>query len=393
MTMRTGLIIGKFYPLHVGHVALIERAARESDHLVVLVMATQIETIPLDRRVAWVTAATAHLASVTVLGILDDAPVHYDSEIAWVAHHEAMMAALRRGGVSTVDVVFSSEGYGAELAERLGAAHVLDDAERRRIPMSGTAARERLAERWTQLAEPAREDLATRIVVIGAESTGTTTLSEALRAHYRATSGFEAIAEVDEYGRRFTYELHERAAAEARASGSPEPAIDDLVWLPEHFAHIARTQTRMEQSAALACALVIADTDAFATSLWERRYVGAHSTAALEEATSKLPRRDLYLVTDHVDVPFDQDGWRDGEHIRPEMTAWIIDGLTARGLPWVLLRGPHESRLGYSIEVVDALLQKNTTFVSPPWADVTRIAADTAVTPFPVFAQPAHEKL
>jgi NadR type nicotinamide-nucleotide adenylyltransferase len=376
MSTRTGLIIGKFYPLHLGHVSLIERASREVDHLVVLVMATQIETIPLQRRTAWVTTATAHLASVTVLGVLDDAPVHYDSEIAWVAHHEVTMAALRNGGIRHIDVVFSSETYGAELAERLGAAHVLDDPERRRIPMSGTAAREQLAERWPLLAEPARLDLATRIVVIGAESTGTTTLSEALRTHYRARAGFESIADVDEYGRRFTYELHDRALAEAQASGAPVPTVDDLVWLPEHFAHIARTQTRMEQSAALDCALVIADTDAFATSLWERRYMGAHSTESAEAATTELPRRDLYLITDHVGVPFDQDGWRDGEHIRPDMTSWIIDGLTARGLPWVLLRGAHAERLEYSIEVIDALLAKNSSFVSPSWADVTRLAGD-----------------
>jgi NadR type nicotinamide-nucleotide adenylyltransferase len=373
MTTRTGLIIGKFYPLHLGHVSLFERAARESDHLVILVMATQIETIPLERRVAWVTTATAHLASVTVLGILDDAPVHYDSEIAWVAHHEVTLAALRRGGILDVDVVFSSEEYGAELANRLGAVHVLDDPERRRIRMSGTAAREQLAEQWTLLAEPARLDLATRIIVIGAESTGTTTLAEALRAHYRSRPGFEAIADVDEYGRRFTYELHERLSGQARSAGLPVPGVDDLVWLPEHFGHIARTQTRLEQSAALACALVIADTDAFATLLWERRYIGAHSADSADAATTDLPRRDLYLVTDHVDVPFDQDGWRDGEHIRPAMTEWIIDGLTERGLPWVLLRGAHETRLQYSVEVIDALFEKNSTFVSPSWADVTRL--------------------
>jgi HTH-type transcriptional repressor of NAD biosynthesis genes len=376
MTTRTGLIIGKFYPPHLGHLSLIERAAREVDHLVVLVMATQMETVPLERRVAWMTASTEHLTFVTVLGILDDAPVHYDSEIAWIAHHEVTLAALRRGGIHTIDVVFSSESYGAELAKRLGAEHVLDDPERRRVPMSGTAARENLAERWSKLVAAARLDLATRIVVIGAESTGTTTLAEALRGHYRTRPGLETIADVDEYGRRFTYELHERASAAAQASGSPRPDVDDLVWLPEHFAHIAREQTRMEQAAALECSLVIADTDAFATSLWERRYVGEHSSQSLEAATIELPRRDLYLITDHIDVPFDQDGWRDGEHIRPEMTKWIIDGLTARGLPWVLLRGPHRARLDYSIEVIDALIERNSTFVSPAWADVTRLAGD-----------------
>jgi hypothetical protein len=61
------------------------------------------------------------------------------------------------------------------------------------------------------------------------------------------------------------------------------------------------------------------------------------------------------------------------------MTRWIVDGLTARGLPWVLLRGSHQTRLDYSIEVIDALLARNSTFVSPSWADVTRLSVDGAL--------------
>jgi hypothetical protein len=76
-------------------------------------------------------------------------------------------------------------------------------------------------------------------------------------------------------------------------------------------------------------------------------------------------------VTDDVDVPFEQDGWRDGEHLRTEMTRWFVDDLTARSLPWMLLRGDHQSRLAYSIEVIDALYAKNSSFVSPSWADTT----------------------
>jgi HTH-type transcriptional repressor of NAD biosynthesis genes len=396
---RTGLIIGKFYPLHVGHVALINRAASETDRLVVLVMASQIESISLQLRVDWVRRSTSHLRSVTIVGVFDDAPVHYDSEIAWVSHHEVTLAALRHAGFPRVDAVYSSESYGEELASRLGAVHVLDDQPRRRVPMSGTAARQSLAERWTQVADSARLDLATRIIVVGAESTGTTTLAESLRAHYRAQPRFAAMAEVDEYGRRYTYELLDAAEKQALAAGSPAPAVDDIVWLPEHFRHIAETQTGMEDAAALACALVIADTDAFATSLWERRYLGDASRESAKVAGTDLPRRDLYLVTDHVDVPFEQDGWRDGEHLRAEMTRWFVDGLTARSLPWMLLRGDHESRLAYAIEVIDALYKKNSTFVSPTWADRTVLGGAeqgtelAAPATFPDVTQPGHDKL
>jgi HTH-type transcriptional repressor of NAD biosynthesis genes len=333
------------------------------------------------------------------VGVFDDAPVHYDSEIAWVSHHEVTLAALRHAGFPRVDAVYSSESYGEELASRLGAVHVLDDQPRRWVPMSGTAARQSLAERWTQVAESARLDLATRIIVVGAESTGTTTLAESLRAHYRAQPRFAAMAEVDEYGRRYTYELLDAAEKQALVAGSPAPAVDDIVWLPEHFRHIAERQTGMEDAAALACALVIADTDAFATSLWERRYLGDASRESEKAAGTDLPRRDLYLVTDHVDVPFEQDGWRDGEHLRAEMTRWFVDGLTARSLPWMLLRGDHESRLAYAIEVIDALYKKNSTFVSPAWAETTVLGgADQGTGPaapatFPDVTQPGHDKL
>jgi HTH-type transcriptional repressor of NAD biosynthesis genes len=104
-------------------------------------------------------------------------------------------------------------------------------------------------------------------------------------------------------------------------------------------------------------------------------------------------------VTDHVDVPFEQDGWRDGEHLRAEMTRWFVDGLTARSLPWMLLRGDHESRLAYAIEVIGALYKKNSTFVSPTWADRTVLGSAeqgtelSAPATFPDVTQPGHDKL
>jgi HTH-type transcriptional repressor of NAD biosynthesis genes len=357
-----GLIIGKFYPPHLGHIGLIERSAARCDHLAVLVMASDQESLSLADRVEWTRAAIAHLPGVTVLGIMDEAPVDYDSDIAWVAHHASMNAALRHAGIHRVDAVFSSEPYGVELASRFAAVAVIDDVERIIVPMSGTAARSDLVAAWPLLPESTQRGLATRIIVVGAESTGTTTLTKALVEHYRAM--FPAIATVEEYGRYFTYELFDEARAEALRLGHAEPTMDDLVWTADHFVRIATRQTELENAAALASPLVIADTDAFATELWERRYRGADSRGARDAAVPDLPRRDLYLVTDHEGVLFEQDGWRDGEHIRAEMTAWFIDELTARGHSWVLLRGPHERRLDYAIKTIQPLLDRRLHFAA-----------------------------
>jgi hypothetical protein len=79
-----------------------------------------------------------------------------------------------------VDLVFSSESYGEPFADALGARHVAVDPARRRFPVSGTAVRADPAAHWHLLGPPARAYLTPRVAVVGAESTGTTTLVRAL---------------------------------------------------------------------------------------------------------------------------------------------------------------------------------------------------------------------
>lgn len=368
MMTSHGLIIGKFYPLHDGHLALIRFAAERSERLSVLLMASRFESVTIERRADWLKRETAGLPGVRVLSIPCDAPVDYGADIAWHANIAGMRAALSHDDAPPVTAVFSSELYGRELAEHFGVPSIAFDVDRRLAPVSGSGIRSDLAGRWQEVAPAARLDLATRIIVVGAESTGTTTLARDLTTHFR-THGFRELRDVEEYGREFTVELH-RAASELL--GRPAP-LERIEWRSEHFAHIARVQTAREDAAALACPLVIADTDAFATEQWERRYVGEHSRAAAAVNAEGVPPRAVYFVTDHVGVPFAQDGWRDGEHLRAAMTSWFIEELTRRGQSWVLLRGDRAERLRYARTLVEALWEQASTFASPPWADRTSI--------------------
>src|SRR5690606_16308182 len=93
--------------------------------------------------------------------------------------------------------VFTSEVYGVELGRRFGAAAIDVDRERLRYPVSATAVRRDPVACWELLSAPVRAALARRVVVLGAESTGTTTLARALADHYRTTW-------VPEYGREYS---------------------------------------------------------------------------------------------------------------------------------------------------------------------------------------------
>ena len=360
-----GVAIGKFYPPHAGHHHLIATAARQCTRLAVVVMGTRFENIALADRVKWL-AAEFEGTNVDVIGMPDDCPVDYASRPIWKAHNEVLRLALKLNGITGIDAVFSSEPYGRELAADFGAAHVMVDRDRTAFPVSGTLCREDMAASWQQIIAPARLDLAVRIILVGAPSTGTTTLTQDLMRHYRMR--YPNLADVPEFGRQFTYDKFAGAFA-----GNPAATVEDLVWTTQDFAVIGERQNGMENEAALACPLVIADTDAVATSLFERIYMGEQSHGSYR-AVDQLPRRDLYLVTDHDGVAFEDDGWRETDHPRAGMTEWFQEELTAAGHSWILVSGSREQRLATATAIIDPIIAQRSSFTSPPWATRTVLA-------------------
>jgi HTH-type transcriptional repressor of NAD biosynthesis genes len=97
-----------------------------------------------------------------------------------------------------------------------------------------------------------------------------------LAGAYRERGGVWArTAWVPEYGREYI-ELKWRAASEAaRLAGAQPPALGEIVWTTDDFDAVAREQTRREnQAAATGSPLLICDTDAFATAVWELLLTG-----------------------------------------------------------------------------------------------------------------------
>lgn len=359
---RHGLVIGKFYPPTLGHHHLIRVAAANAQRVTVVCMAAAAETIPLADRVAWLRAEHAADAGVTVTGIRCDAPMDFGDKTVWAAQVALMRAAMADAADEPVDAVFTSEQYGRQLAAWFDAEHVPVDPGRTTVPISGTAVRAGLAAGWDHLAPATRAGLATRVVVVGAESTGTTTVSRLLADHYRDRGGVWARTRwVGEYGRVYTSVKWNRERV-----SRPDLALDDLEWTAEDFDLIAAEQTRLENAAALAGSpVLVCDTDAFATAVWERRYLGARARTGQPWSTA-LPRRAVYLVTDHRGVPWVDDGLREGDQdVRAAMTDWFTRALTEAGESWVLLTGSLEQRLALAIRTTDLLLAQAATFAAP----------------------------
>lgn len=365
-TFAHGLVIGKFYPPHAGHRFLIRAAAASCARVSVVVMAADVETIPLERRAAWLQEAFADVAHVSVVGVVDNLEVDYGSAEAWEGHvglmHKALVDSAHHD--VPVDAVFTSEPYGGEMARRFSAADVRLDPSRAAFAVSGTAVRADPVANWHHIDPPVRAWLARRVVVVGAESTGTTTLARDLARALRERGGAHAATRwVPEYGRELTVvklavanalaQAHARGGARDRQKAA---SVFDLEWHDGDFLEVALRQTADEERAAREGGpVLVCDTDALATTVWQERYTGA-VTPGVRAAAAAIPPRSLYLLTGHEDVPFEDDGLRDGEHIRAWMTGRFREVLAAQDVPWLEVRGDPAARLAQALAAVDALL-------------------------------------
>lgn len=347
---KHGLVIGKFYPPHAGHHFLIRTAAVNCQFVTVIVMHSRYQTIRLEDRIEWLRDEHYEDDNVRFFPALTEAPMNLTDTPTWNSEVAVMKAVTSRLAYpGPVDAVFSSEDYGERLASYYGATHVMVDKPRERVPVSATKVRATPVDRWHQLAPATRAGLTTRICVVGAESTGTTTIARLLTDHFRKRIGFEGTQCVPEYGREYS---------EARMA--QEGSMEAVTWRPEDFDTIGNTQNQMEQVAARSGSpILFCDTDALATRVWAGRYLSGRSGEALYSRPPHCPAKDVYLITDDFGVPFVQDGTRDGEHIRAKMTSWFIDILTYREQPWALLTGSLEDRLRLAVDISTQLLATN----------------------------------
>ncbi|GAA2392763.1 transcriptional regulator NadR [Catellatospora methionotrophica] len=350
-----GMVVGKFYPPHAGHHHLIRAAAAACAEVTVVVAPSRQESIPLETRLDWLRAEHADTPWVRFAGRYDDLRVDYDDPAVWDAHCAVFAEAV---GSRAVDAVFSSEKYGDELARRFGAVHVEVDTPRLAFPVSGTAVRADPVAHWAMLSAPVRAWFTRRVVVLGAESTGTTTMAAALSAHFAARGGVWAATRwVPEYGR----ELTARKLAALRQA-DPAATVFDVTWDRADFVAVARAQSAAEDSAAgQGSPLLVCDTDALATQVWEERYLGSSSP----EVRALARRPDLYLLTSHVGVGFDDDGLRDGEHLRGWMTGRFREVLAGSAAPVVELSGSHEVRLKAAVTACEQVLSAGWGLAPP----------------------------
>lgn len=324
--MLTGVVVGKFAPLHKGHEALIAFAQAQCDRLVILSYSKpELPGCPPERRAAWLAALYPDALRL----VLDDAtlaafaartgeaPRILPNNDAPDEAHRAFVAWACRAMLGlTVDRVFTSEAYGegfaASLARHFGhpVEHRMFDRERTRVPISATQLRADPALHRAHVALPIRRDLVRRVALLGGESTGKTTLAAALAQHL-------GTLWVPEYGR----ELWELRGGNL--------LFEDLLA-------IAREQIAREDAALNdATGWLVCDTSPLVTMFYSEAMF-----ARIDPELRRLAERgyDATMLC-AADFEFVQDGTRQDDAFRNRQDRWYRDHLNRAEIPHSIVQG------------------------------------------------------
>lgn len=329
---KVGLTLGKYAPFHKGHQFMIETALKEMDELIVLIYDTSVTTVPLSVRSRWIEKL---YPSVTVIRGWDG-PEGYSTERAFEIIQEQYIIKMLNG--KTITHFYSSEFYGNHVSKALGAVDKRIDEARKVIPISATIIRENPYLYREFINDIVYKDLVTKVVFIGAMSTGKSTITETLAKKYNTTF-------VSEYGREYwtKHQVDRRISFEA---------FDEIA-----LGHIER-----EDKAILnANKYLFVDTNAITTYMYALDYHGKAPEMLTKLALENAKRYDLFFVCDD-DIPYDDTWDRSGEQKRMVFHKQIIADLHQRRIPYIKLRGNLEERIKKVDEVLASFEKYNNFY-------------------------------
>ena len=183
-----------------------------------------------------------------------------------------------------------------------------------------------------------------KVVILGPESTGKSTLSQLLAAHYQTLYCAEYAREyLMTNGKEYTY--------------------DDLLSIAK--GQVAAEDACVQQVKELATnnifsitnqPLLFIDTDMYVMKVWCEFVFGKCHPYILEQLFTR--KYDLYLLC-NIDLPWEQDELREYPDLETRERLYSIyrELLIGQSVPWVEISGDYTQRLEKAVEAIDKLIQ------------------------------------
>jgi HTH-type transcriptional repressor of NAD biosynthesis genes len=321
-------VFGKFLPFHKGHEAMINFALHESDFLSVLICCSDKENISGELRREWIqkTFESSKNIEVQVYRYNED---ELPSKSETSREASRLWASVFKKIYPDYSLLVTSEPYGNMVAEFMNIRHIAFDLDRKRYPISATKIRVDVFAHWQYLPDSVKPSFAVKIIILGTESTGKTTLTHHLAEHYKCSSVLEVARDL--------------------IPNSNEFSLDDLQT-------VATAHAKKINEAVLGSSpMVIIDTDIHITKSYSRYTF--HKDLAVGDDVYRASVANLYLYLNN-DVDFFQDGTRLNESERNLLDRSHRQILSEHNVNIVEIRGNWEQRFNKAVEEIDRLIGK-----------------------------------
>lgn len=327
--MIKAFVFGKFLPFHKGHEAMINFALTKCDFLTVLICCSDKENTPATIRQKWIekTFETHKNIEVKIFN-------YSESEFPNTSVSSLEVSKIWSEKFKTIfpdyDLVITSEEYGNYVASFMEIKHIAFDIRKQLFPISATAVRNDIFTNWKFLPNNVKPDFAIKVVVLGTESTGKTTLTERLAKHFNCISVKEAGRDLIDNSNSFEFDdLHLVASEHAKR-------IDTAV---------------LEQSP-----LIIIDTDIHITKSYANFIFD--KTLDVESKIYNSNKADLYIYLNN-DVEYVQDGTRLSENDRNLLDISHRKILEQHNIDITEITGDWERRFDKAVTIIKRTIKAN----------------------------------
>jgi HTH-type transcriptional regulator, transcriptional repressor of NAD biosynthesis genes len=333
-----GFIGGKFLPFHQGHVYAIIAASNQVDKLHVILSSSKnrdkeicdrdgMKYIPADIRLSWLGESLHNLDNIEITHIEDD---QWDNNYNWEEGANMIKKAIGQ----KIDCVFSSEtSYNEHFSKYYpDSEHIVIDDPRKTVTISATEMRKNLYDNWDKLPLCVRSYFTKKVVIIGTESSGKSTLTKKLAKFYNTNY-------VHEIGRDYCEKYSNQLTKD----------MFDLIAM-EHF-------LLQKKKAGESNKVMFIDSEAVITQYYLDMYFDGKKSPLIEEII-KLQDYDLAIFLE-PDIKWVEDGLRFAgeEKTRKKNNKKLKNMFHDRGIPFVSISGDYDARFNESRKLVDILIK------------------------------------